>query len=116
MWLYQTRKSNLELFCEYIPSSCFTECFELKHFDFTNVQRIGAGAFYKSGLQELYLPQNVKEIGARAFAGCINLKQVHWNCECKEIPTLCFGGDSSLHYFDFVNVKNFRLNHLSAAD
>lgn len=95
-------------FCEYVPSSCFTECFELKHFDFTNVQRIGAGAFYKSGLQELYLPKNVKGIGVRAFAECINLKQVHWNCECKEIPTQCFGGDSSLHYFDFVNVKKLQ--------
>lgn len=33
---------------------------------------------------------------------------MHWNCECKEIPTQCFRGDSSLHYFDFVNVKKLQ--------
>lgn len=98
-----------------IPDFCFAQCFELKHYDFTNVWKIGAGAFCKSNLQELYLPRNIKEIEDNAFAECVNLKQVHWNCDCNQIPALCFYADSSLHYFDFANVKKFRPMHFRAA-
>ena len=90
--------------CEEIPLNCFTYCSSLIQFDFSKVKKIGRCAFEGSGLQELYLPPNVKEIKAVAFADCTALKQVTWDCDCNKVPTLCFANCFSLKHFDFNNI------------
>lgn len=82
--------------CEEIPLNCFTYCSSLIQFDFSKVKKIGRCAFEGSGLQELYLPPNVKEIKAVVFADCTALKQVTWDCDCNKVPTLCFANCSEL--------------------
>ena len=43
------------------------------------MKKIGACCFEKSGLEEIVLPASVKEIGARAFYYCKQLKNVQLN-------------------------------------
>lgn len=41
-----------------------------------NPERIGDGAFYRSNLSAVHIPQSVKRIGASAFSSCENLKEL----------------------------------------
>lgn len=65
-----------------IPERCFANCSKLNTFDFAYVQNIGKYAFTSSGLKEIYLADNVKEIEEGAFRSCHNLKKVEWNADC----------------------------------
>lgn len=65
-----------------IPERCFANCSKLNTFDFAYVQNIGKYAFTSSGLKEIYLVDNVKEIEEGAFRSCHNLKKVEWNADC----------------------------------
>ena len=91
--------------CDVISSDCFSECPNLTKFDFSNVKKIGQYAFYKSGLQEVYLTENTEVVSEWAFYGCKKLSSVIWNCKCDVIPTCCFAGCSNLTQFDFPNIK-----------
>ena len=91
--------------CDVIPSDCFAECSNLTQFDFSNVKKIGLYAFYKSGLQEVCLTENIEVVSEWAFYGCEKLSSVIWNCKCDVIPTCCFSRCSNLTQFDFLNVK-----------
>ena len=94
--------------CDVIPSDCFSECPNLTKFDFSNVKKIGLYAFYKSGLQEVCLPKNIKILEKGTFSGCSKLQSVTWHCQCDVIPADCFLGCSNLMQFDFSGVKKVR--------
>ena len=91
--------------CDVIPSDCFAECSNLTQFDFSNVKKIGLYAFYKSGLQEVYLTEKMEILDKGTFSGCSKLQSVTWHCQCDVIPADCFFGCSDLMQFDFSGVK-----------
>ena len=91
--------------CDVIPSDCFAECSNLTQFDFSNVKKIGLYAFYKSGLQEVYLTEKIEILDKGTFSGCSKLQSVTWHCQCDVIPVDCFSGCSNLTQFDFSNIK-----------
>ena len=91
--------------CDVVPAFCFSECSNLTKFDFSNVKKIGLYAFYKSGLQEVCLPKNIKVLEEGTFSGCSKLQSVTWHCQCDVIPADCFFGCSDLMQFDFSGVK-----------
>ena len=91
--------------CNAIPDNCFYRCTELKKFDFTAIKRVGQYAFGESGLQEVYIPQNIEMIGIGAFNICSKLHSVTWNGTCDVIPTSCFYLCSNLKSFNFSAIK-----------
>ena len=91
--------------CNTIPDNCFYRCTELKKFDFAAIKRVGQYAFGESGLQEVYIPQNIEMIGVGAFNICSELHSVTWNGTCDVIPTSCFYLCSNLKSFNFSAIK-----------
>ena len=91
--------------CDVIPDFCFSECSNLTKFDFSNVKKIGLYAFYKSGLQEVYLPENIEVVSEWPFGGCSELHSVTWHCQCDVIPANCFYECANLKVFDFSTIK-----------
>ena len=91
--------------CDVVPAFCFSECSNLTKFDFSNVKKIGLYAFYKSGLQEVYLTEKIEILDKGTFSGCSKLQSVTWHCQCDVIPVDCFSGCSNLTQFDFSNIK-----------
>ena len=91
--------------CNAIPAYGFYECPNLKQFDFSDIEKVGKYAFYKSGLQEVCLPENIEVVSEWAFYGCEKLSSVIWNCKCDVISACCFAECSNLTNFDFSNIK-----------
>ena len=91
--------------CDVIPAFCFDKCSNLTQFDFSSIKKIGAYAFYKSGLQEAYLTEKIEILDKGTFSGCSKLQSVTWHCQCDVIPADCFFGCSNLMQFDFSGVK-----------
>ena len=91
--------------CNAIPDYCFYRCTKLKHFDFSGIEKIGIYAFGKSGLQEVFLPENIKNIEGGTFKECSGLRFVAWNCACDVIPSYCFYMCPNLTNFDFAGIK-----------
>ena len=91
--------------CNVIPVECFVRCSNLTKFDFLSVKKIEAYAFYKSGLQEVCLTENIEVVSEWAFYGCEKLSSVIWNCKFDVIPTCCFSRCSNLTQFDFSGIK-----------
>jgi len=91
--------------CELIPSNCFEGCLKLTKFNFANAKRIGQSAFRNSGLQEVRLAKNIKNVYDSAFYECRKLQFVEWNCQRDVIPDTCFARCSSLKEFDLSNVR-----------
>ena len=57
----------------------FFNCKELKHVTFASGSRleaIGTYCFFKSGLEEIAIPNSVAIIGDHAFSSCKNLRKV----------------------------------------
>ena len=91
--------------CNAIPAFCFYKCTNLKNFDFSGIEKIGIYAFGKSGLQEVFLPENIKNIEGGTFKECSGLRFVAWNCACDVIPAYCFSECPKLTNFDFAGIK-----------
>ena len=91
--------------CDVVPAFCFSECSNLTKFDFSNVKKIGLYAFYKSGLQEVYLTEKIEILDKGTFSGCSKLQSVTWHCQCDVIPAFCFDKCSNLTQFDFSGIK-----------
>ena len=87
--------------CDVIPDFCFFGCLNLINFDFSGIKKIGKYAFEKSGLQKVFLPENIKIIEKGTFRECSGLRSVTWNCTCDVIPANCFFECSNLTHFDF---------------
>lgn len=45
----------------------------------------GEGVFENSGVEEIYIPSSLREIGDNTFAGCEHLKSVHVADGCKVV-------------------------------
>lgn len=86
----QLEKVDWNCKCNEIPEHCFENCGMLGQFDFSKIKNIEKRAFQKSGLQKLYLSENITYVSEYAFAECKNLKKVVWDCKCDEIPAGCF--------------------------
>ena len=91
--------------CDVIPDFCFLGCSNLTQFDFSDIKKIGQYAFEKSGLQKVFLPENIKIIELGTFIECSGLRSVSWNCTCDVIPALCFYMCPNLTNFDFSSIK-----------
>ena len=91
--------------CDVIPDFCFLGCSNLTQFDFSDIKKIGQYAFEKSGLQKVFLPENIKIIEIGTFRECSGLRSVTWNCTCDVIPNFCFAVCSNLTNFDFSGIK-----------
>ena len=91
--------------CDVIPDFCFLGCSNLTQFDFSDIKKIGQYAFEKSGLQKVFLPENIKIIEIGTFRECSGLRSVTWNCTCDVIPASCFAFCSNLTNFDFSAIK-----------
>ena len=91
--------------CDVIPDFCFLGCSNLTQFDFSDIKKIGQYAFEKSGLQKVFLPENIKIIEIGTFRECSGLRSVTWNCTCDVIPALCFAVCSNLTQFDLSGIK-----------
>ena len=91
--------------CDVIPDFCFAGCLNLINFDFSGIEKIGKYAFEKSGLQKVFLPENIKIIEKGTFRECSGLRSVTWNCTCDVIPANCFFECSNLTHFNFSVIK-----------
>ena len=91
--------------CDVIPDFCFFGRLNLINFDFSGIEKIGKYAFEKSGLQKVFLPENIKIIEKGTFRECSGLRSVTWNCTCDVIPALCFAACSNLTQFDLSGIK-----------
>ena len=91
--------------CDVIPDFCFFGCLNLINFDFSGIEKIGKYAFEKSGLQKVFLPENIKIIEIGTFRECSGLRSVTWNCTCDVIPNFCFAVCSNLTQFDLSGIK-----------
>lgn len=70
-----------------------------------NVEYIGAGAFSDSGIKEITIGENIKDIGYNAFCHCANLSSINYNAiklesnkqdmrifeDCINVSKFCFG-------------------------
>ena len=60
-----------------IGYSAFYNCIKLNSIQFpTSLIKIGSNAFQYSGIKTLFIPNNIEEIGYRAFAGCDSLTTI----------------------------------------
>ena len=91
--------------CDAIPDYCFCNCTKLKQFEFLGIQKIGRYAFERSCLQEVNLPETIKEVSVGAFRKCGELQSATWPHKCDVIPADCFAGCLKLTQFDFSNAK-----------
>ena len=84
-----------------IPSLMFYGCTALKEFALPEgISTIGDGAFYKSGLEAIEIPDSVRAIGCKdgygAFTGCQNLKTVTIGNGTEYIGSDTFSGCTNL--------------------
>ena len=84
--------------CDVIPADCFFRCLNLTQFGLSNVKKIEAHAFEKSGLISVTLSKGTA-VDQSCFAYCKSLTKVEWlsdrNIEgdifmgCKNIKEIC---------------------------
>ena len=62
---------------KYIHSRAFKECKALKSITLPpSLQKVDLHAFAQSGIEALYLPKNVDDVGNAPFLRCVNLKKI----------------------------------------
>ncbi len=64
----------------------------------SETQRIAGSAFYESSLEEIQIPDTVKEIGKSAFNDCENLTSIVWPESASTIEPYTFGACFDLEY------------------
>ncbi|MCI9031642.1 MAG: leucine-rich repeat protein [Clostridia bacterium] len=69
-----------------------------------SVKKIGAYAFFNSGVKNIVMGKNVKSIGKNAFNGCKNLTEITFTGDIEEI---C---ESAFHYCKALETVNFSDN------
>ena len=63
--------------CDVIPNACFERCSNLKQFDLSNVKKIEAYAFGRSGLTSVTLSKKTA-VDQNCFACCNDLEKIEW--------------------------------------
>lgn len=80
-----------------IGANAFNKCSALKSIDFpANLTEIQNGAFWESGLINIYLPEGLKSIEANAFRGCFRLETVNISKNVNKIEILAFADAKNL--------------------
>lgn len=83
---------------EYIPPEIANNAVKLNHVTIpSSVTAIGDGAFYNSGLSEIYIPNSVVSLGNNVFSGCGNLTSAVMENSVVSLGTSVFKGCSSLN-------------------
>ncbi|MBR5300438.1 MAG: leucine-rich repeat protein [Bacteroidales bacterium] len=62
-----------------IGKYAFQGCTGLKSFDLTTFNTIGTGAFSNTGVESVTIPDDLKELPGKLFAGCASLREVNLN-------------------------------------
>lgn len=79
--------------CRTIEPWCFTDCAYLQTLTMSEVNAIGADAFfYATALEEVYLSEGITELIGPSFAYCTSLKKVELPSTLKTIGQKCFYG------------------------
>jgi len=52
-----------------------------------SLKEIGCSAFYKSGIEELKIPDSVENIGPDCFSKCVNLKTIELSEKMSVLPS-----------------------------
>ena len=82
---------------EEIPILCFGECESLEEIVIPNsVTLIKGGAFARSGIRTIVVPDSVTEIEEKTFLQCHNLELVQLSANIKELPYAIFGECESI--------------------
>ncbi len=70
----------------------------LTHIDLNGVESIGTGAFQKSGILKLHIPNSVTILSSQAFAQMTSLTSISFDIDSSltTIPKSCFNGCTSL--------------------
>lgn len=80
-----------------IPEYCFNECVDLEEVNLpSSVQTIEEGAFRRTAIKEVTIPNNVTTIGVKLFAECSNLQKVSIENEMIDLPEGTFYNCTSL--------------------
>lgn len=118
---HQLRDSEGLQYVTTIGSKAFYET-QLTTLSLTNATEIGAWAFAKTAIGELFFPENLQNIGASAFEGCTQLKKVVFSRSGK-LPhsgRKAFKGCISLREVDLGNLPRvddgsfFECSHLTS--
>lgn len=76
-----------------------------------SVEYVPSSGFYGCNtLDEVTLPNEIKEISSYSFAYCTDLETVNWTAEGKKIGFFSFGYCENLKYFDLSNIKYISSN------
>ncbi|MCR5151400.1 MAG: leucine-rich repeat domain-containing protein [Clostridiales bacterium] len=103
---FGTKVNNIDLSkVTTIGDAAFYGCANLSNVALSSaLTGIGMKAFFKSGLAELTVPENVVSIGANAFASCHSLTSVQYNATSSTVNGgNVFGDDTALTSFVFSN-------------
>ena len=69
---------------DYIGISAFKDCINLRKVELPEgIEKIFAGAFAETVLEEIRLPNSLKHLGFGAFSGCEKLKKVSIPTDCE---------------------------------
>lgn len=100
---------------EYIPPEIANNAVKLNHVTIpSSVTAIGDGAFYNSGLSEIYIPNSVVSIGNYVFSGCGNLTSAVMENSVTSLGTNVFSSCTSLRYVklseSLTSIKYYAFN------
>lgn len=104
--MYEVEKIDLGKNVKTIPKCLATGAQKLVKITIPdNVEYIGGGAFSNSGIKEITIGENIKDIGYNAFCHCANLSSINYNAiklesnkqdmrifeDCINVSKFCFG-------------------------
>lgn len=78
-----------------IQEKAFNNCYRLDSVDFSTIQGIGSSAFKDTAFTELRIPGHIKQLGRKAFADCVRLKEVWIEDGVSYIGDLCFAKEKN---------------------
>lgn len=91
-----------------IPNSTFYKCVSLRSFDIPQfVTEIGMEAFMGAGLEAVMIPPIVRSLNPMSFAGCENLKIVHFPTGLRTIGEYAFDGDRELKVINWYDSEEY---------
>ena len=95
---YNVEKVVIEEGINAIGANSFYGVSSIEEIDISQstVRKIGTSAFSETGIKEITLPSNCKEIGQSAFSNCKNLTSVKLNEELEKIDAGAFQNCNSL--------------------
>lgn len=79
-----------------ICDDAFSWCVDLADVEWApHLKNIGEGAFIRTNLREVYLPDSVRSIGTNAFAACTNLEKISLPRSLEQIGKYAFRASST---------------------